>query len=175
MKSLYVLTALSVLAPQYLQAEDPKSAYAPGVIKGTFVIQGLHCPPCTRTVEAALAKTKGVQSAKVDWKTKNAWLTFDEGVISAQQVAQTIAGTPHMMGGGMHYKGTLALKVEGLKDEGANKTAKDALSQVPGVSKVYIYPQQQSAVVEFADKGKTTSQQLIEALTKAGFPTALFK
>src|SRR5438552_3765775 len=85
----------------------------------TFVIQGLHCPPCTSTVERSLVGIKGVQSAKVDWRTKNAWITLDESVISAQQVAQTIAATPHMMGRGMHYAASLALKVPALKDNAA--------------------------------------------------------
>ncbi|HEX3870889.1 MAG TPA: heavy metal-associated domain-containing protein, partial [Pirellulales bacterium] len=98
--------------------------------KQTFLIRGLHCPPCTRTVEASLARVKGVQSVKVDWTSKNARVAFDESVISAQQVAQVIATTPHMMGGGMHYKGSLALKVPGL-DDAKGKAAKEALAKVP--------------------------------------------
>jgi copper ion binding protein len=168
MRFLFALTVIILLGWHLAAAVAAET-------KGTFVIQGLHCPPCTSTVESALAKIKGVQSAKIDWKTKNARITFDEQVISAQQLAQTIAGTPHMMGGGLHYKGTLALQVAGLKDDAAIKTAKDTLGQVAGVSKVYVYPQQQSVLVEFAAGGKTTSQQLIEALAKAGFQASEFR
>jgi copper chaperone CopZ len=143
-----------------------------GPAKQTFVVQGLHCPPCTNTVESALKRLKGVQTAKVDWRTKNAWITFDEGLISAQQVAQTIAETPHMMGRGMRYEASLALKVPGVKDDAAAERAKAALAEVPGVAAVYAYPQQESVAVRFGGTGKTTTAELIVALKKAGFDAA---
>lgn len=67
--------------------------------KRTFLVQGLHCPPCTRTVEASLKSLKGVgRHSSSSWNSKNAWITFDESVVSAQQIAGSIAATPHMMG-----------------------------------------------------------------------------
>ena len=150
------------------RADEPKSDSASKATKGTFVIQGLHCPPCTRTVESSLSKTKGIQSAKVDWNTKNVRLTFDESVISAQGVAQAIAKTPHMMGGGLRYTGLLALKVPSLKDDAAGAKVKEALKTTEGVSQVWTYPQQQSIVVGFGDKGTLKSQDLIAALAKTG-------
>jgi copper chaperone CopZ len=144
-------------------------------VKQTFVLQGLHCPPCANTVEAALKRTKGVEIAKVDWNSKNAWITFDEKVISAQQVAETIANTPHMMGRGMHYQASLALKVPELKDDAAAAKAKAALGEVSGVSAVYAYPQQQSIAVRFQPAGKLTTADLTSALKKAGLEATPFK
>lgn len=149
-------------------------AVAGEAVKQTFVVQGLHCPPCTGTVESALKRTKGIESVKVDWKTKNAWITFDESAISAQQVSQAIAATPHMMGRGMHYQASLALKVPNLKDDAAAEKAKTALSEVPGVVAVYAYPQQQSLAVRFSGAGKVTTADLIAALKKAGFEATPF-
>ncbi len=143
-------------------------------VKQTFVVQGLHCPPCTNTVEAALKRTKGIEAVKVDWRTKNAWVTFDESLISAQQVAQAVAVTPHMMGRSMHYQASLALKVPELKDDAAAEKAKSALGDVPGVATVYAYPQQQSLAVRFNGAGKVTTAELIAALKKAGFEAAPF-
>jgi copper chaperone CopZ len=136
--------------------------------KATFLITGLHCPPCTRTVETSLSHAKGLRSIKVDWKTKNARVEFDEAVLPAQSVAQLIAATPHMMGGNMHYGGWLALKTPDLKDESTAKQIKDVLSQMEGVKQVATYPAQHSVGIAFATKGDLTSAQLIEALTKAG-------
>jgi copper chaperone CopZ len=136
--------------------------------KATFLITGLHCPPCTRTVESSLAKSKGLHSIKVDWKTKNARIEFDEEVLPAQRVAQLIAATPHMMGRNMRYGGWLALKVPDLKDDATAKQVKDALRKVEGVKQVATYPKQHSVGVAFAAKGALTSAQLIEALNKAG-------
>ncbi len=141
-------------------------------IKHTFLIQGLHCPPCTRTVEASLKRTKGVQDATVEWSSKNAWITFDDSVVSAQQIAQTIATTSHMMGRGMRYQASLALKVPSLADVATGETAKSALSKVPGVTQVYVYLPQKSVAVDFSSAGKVTTQQLIEALNQAGIEAA---
>lgn len=161
----FFMSGMSAIA-----ADGPADA---GTVKQTFVVQGLHCPPCTSTVESALKRIKGVQSAKVDWRTKNAWISFDEGVVSAQQVAQSIAATPHMMGGGMRYQASLALKVPGLTEETADK-AKVALATVPGVADVYAYPQQQSIVVRFGNSGKLTTAELIATLKKEGIDASPF-
>jgi len=170
---LIALSAASFLLPATTThaADEPAAA---GSVKQTFVVQGLHCPPCTNTVAAALKRTKRVENVKVDWNTKNAWITFDERLISAQQVAQQIAATPHMMGRGMHYQASLALKVSGVKDDAAAEKAKAALADVPGVAAVYAYPQHESVAVRFGEEGKATTADLIAALKKAGFDAAPF-
>ncbi|MCI0361480.1 MAG: cation transporter [Planctomycetaceae bacterium] len=136
--------------------------------QATFLITGLHCPPCTRTVEASLLRTKGVRSVSVDWRTHNAKVAFDESQLPAQALAQRIAGTAHMMGGGMRYGGWLALKAEGTKDEKTAEAAKAALLKVPGVAKVVVYPAQESVGVLFDASGKATSTQLVDSLAEAG-------
>lgn len=152
-------------------AEDPKAE----TTQATFLIKGLHCPPCTKTVEGSLKRAKGVQSATVDWRTKNAKISFDESKLSAQSLAHLIHATPHMMGGGMQYEGWLALRVDGLEDEKTAATAKAALTKVPGVAKVVIYPAQGSVGVQFDGKAKTTSTELIEALKADGLTATNLK
>ena len=170
---LIALSAASFLLPATTThaADEPAAA---GSVKQTFVVQGLHCPPCTNTVASALKRTKGIENVKVDWNSKNAWITFDERVISAQQVAQQIAATPHMMGRGMHYQASLALKVPGVNDDAAAEKANAALTAVPGVTDVYAYPQQQSIAVRFSGAGKATTADLIAALKNAGFEASPF-
>lgn len=96
--------------------------------KATFLVSGLHCPHCTKTVEGSLLKTKGVKSVSIDWKTKYGTIEFDESVLPAQLLAQKIAATPHMMGGDMKYESWLALKVPSVKDETSGKAVKGALA-----------------------------------------------
>ena len=145
-----------------------------GPTKATFVISGLHCPPCTSTVQASLARMKGVKSVAVDWNTKNAKIEFDESVLPAQALAAAIDGTPHMMGGGMRYGGWLALKVPAIKDDASGQKTKDVLSKVEGVSKVVVYPTAHSAVIQFAGKGTVSSRQLTDALAKEGIEASNF-
>ncbi len=132
----------------------------------TYLITGLHCPPCVKTVESALTRIPGVRSAKVDWNTKNARIEFDETVAPAQMLAQRIGSTAHMMGGNLHYEGWLALKVPEVKDEALAKKAKETLGKLAGVQAVVVYPQQQSIGVQFDAKAKLTTRDLIDALSK---------
>lgn len=147
------------------QSQQPDDAE---VTEATYMIGGLHCPPCTKTVEASLKKSRGIQSVKVDWKSKSARVTFDESILPAQQVADLIAATPHMMGGDMQYRGSLALSVPQLKDTKSAQMANESLSKVPGVSKVTTYPKQRVVAVAFSGRGKVTSEQLIAVLKEAG-------
>lgn len=145
-------------------ADEPQTSST----KATYLVTGLHCPPCTKTVEGSLAKTKGVKSVSVDWRTKNAKIEFDESVLPAQELAQKIAGTPHMMGRGMQYGGWLALKVPSVKDDASGKAVKDALAKTEGISQVATYPAQHSIGIQFSAKGKMSSQEIIDLLAKAG-------
>ncbi len=164
-----LLTSLSAADP----TQSSKDAAAPETVKATFLITGLHCPPCTATVEKAVKSIKGVKSVKVDWATKNAKVEYDEKEIVAQQIASRIASTSHMMGGNMQYSGWLSLKVPDVTVEGNAEKAKSALTKIKGISKVAVYPQQKAVGVEFTAKGDITSTQLIEALKEAGLEASV--
>lgn len=164
--------SLGLIASAQEPGKQPASGTEP--TKATYLVTGLHCPPCTRTVESSLSRVNGIRSIKVDWQKKSAQVEFDEGVLSAQRVAQLIAGTPHMMGGNMKYAGWLALRVPELKDEATAQSVKDALAKLPGVTRVAAYPAQHSMSVEFGAQGAVSSRQLIEALGAAGFKADTF-
>ena len=160
-----VISFLSVSLPAMstsLHAQESAST------KATYLVTGLHCPPCTQTVQNSLARTKGVKSIAVDWNAKSAKVEFDESVLPAQSLAQKIAATPHMMGSNMHYVGWLSIKVPSVKDADTGQVAKDAVMKVEGVSQVAVYPQNHSIAIQFSSKGKLTSQDVIKALAKAG-------
>lgn len=157
-------------------AEEPtQSEPTAEPVKATFLITGLHCQPCTRTVQSSLRGVEGVRSVKVDWKTKNAWVEFDEAVLPAQKLAQRIADTPHMMGSDMTYGAWLALKVPKLRDKATGIKVKDTLSKLAGVRRVVAYPARQALGVQFGEEGEVTSRQLIDALHEAGFDAENFQ
>lgn len=171
MRTFWLACVLAV-APAISFADDP--APAP-TTKATFLVTGLHCPPCTRTVQSSLQRTKGVRSVNVDWRTKNATIEFDETQLSAAGLAQRIAGTAHMMGGNMRYSGWLALHVDGMGDAKKAEDAKAALMKVPGVAQVAVYPAQNSVGIRFDAAGKATSGELIKALEVAGLTAGNLK
>ncbi len=168
MSKFFLASALFVAFVVSVRADEPPKPDNKPMTSATYLITGLHCPPCTKVVEGSLSKAAGVHSVKVDWETKNAKIEFDETVIPAERVAQLIAATPHMMGPNLHYDGWLALKAAGVKDEASAKTAKDAISKVTGVKKVEAFPAQHMVEVQFAADGNVTSGQLIDALASAG-------
>jgi copper chaperone CopZ len=143
--------------------------------KSLYMVTGLHCPPCSTTVEGSLKKLKGVQSIRVSFKDKSANIDFDESAISAQEVAKALSATPHMMGPRMQYGGALVLGVEGVKDKATAAKATAALSKVEGVANVNVFPDQEAVGIEFNGKGKTTSKQLLDALEKAGLKGASYR
>ena len=142
--------------------------------QATFLINGLHCPPCTNTVQSSLARVKGVKSVAVDWNTKHAKIQFDESVLPAQALASAIERTPHMMGAGMRYGGWLALSVPSITDDATGKKVKDALGKVEGVKSAAVYPAQHKAAVLFAGNGTMSSRQVIDALAKEGIEATTY-
>ena len=156
--------------PWFVNAADAP----PAATKATFMVTGLHCPPCTKTVEGALAGIKGVNSIIVDWRTKSAKVEFDESILPAQLLALHFAATPHMMGGDMKYDGWLALKAPSVKDEANAKKVKETLKVVEGIHQVAVYPAQGAIGVQFSAKGKLTTKEVIDRLAKAGVEAATY-
>ncbi|HUQ71055.1 MAG TPA: heavy metal-associated domain-containing protein [Planctomycetaceae bacterium] len=177
MTSLLAIAMVGLPVATTVAADDPPATISeakPELLKSTFLLSGLHCPPCTTTVERSLKGIKGVRSVKVDWTTKNARVEFDEKEVTAQQLAAQIGSTPHMMGAGMRYAGWLALKTPGIDTAGASDKAKTALMAVKGVTAVTVYPQQKALGVAFAPQGKATTDELLTALKDAGVEATLF-
>ena len=172
---LLCFAAVELTATTWLMAGQ-KDADKPGqptekkenVVQATYLITGLHCPPCTTTVEQSLRRTPGIRSVKVDWRTHNARIEFDENAVSAQKVALLVNRTPHMMGGGMRYGGWLSLRVTGVKDEATAKKAKETLAGIKGVTSVVVYPAQEAVGIAFSDSGEITTKQLIQSLADTG-------
>lgn len=168
--AILALTASAIAAEP---SSDVKTPPQPQTVKCTYTITGLHCPPCTSTVEKSVKSIKGVQSAKVDWKTKNAQIEFDEQQVTAQQIAERIRTTSHMMGASMHYGSSIVLQVPEIGGMSNADKAKTALAKIPGVSKVTIYPKEKTIGVVFAEKGNVSTTQLIDTLKQAGLEAKL--
>jgi copper chaperone CopZ len=169
MKSLhYLAPAIMALAANGFAQESKAQPVKGEVTKAMYMVTGLHCAPCTTTVEGSLRKVKGVDGIKVDFQGKYATIEFKENIISAQEVARALSTTPHMMGRNMQYGGTLVLHVAGVNDAATGQKATAALRAVEGVAKVTLFPKQQAVGIEFTPTGKVTSKQLTDALKEAG-------
>lgn len=87
MKSFTVLLAsLGIVA----------GAHAAGAHSATLAVSNMDCATCPITVRMALQRVPGVESAKVDFKTKLAVVTFDPAKTKPEALvkATTDAGYP---------------------------------------------------------------------------------
>ncbi|HMO84696.1 MAG TPA: cation transporter [Lacipirellulaceae bacterium] len=166
-RSLLLLAAFAV-STESLRAEEPE------LVEATFLVTGLHCPPCTRTVEASIAPLPGVQSIVVDWKTKAAKVTFDPAATSAWSIVQRVSQTRHMMGGRLKYAAWLGLSVPELKDDRAAAAIKSTLQDVEGVAAVSVYPKQHIVAVLFDGKTEVEVEELMRAIKEAGYEAQLY-
>ena len=165
----FLFVGLLFAASPVLRADEK----APPAVKASFQIAGLHCAPCTATVERSLKSLKGVKNIKVDWATKIAKVEFDEHDVVAQKVASRIASTAHMMGGNMHYAGTLSIQVPKLATGETADKAKKVLSELKGVSKVVLDLNAKTVSVAFSTDGDVSTVQLLGALKDAGIEASL--
>jgi periplasmic mercuric ion binding protein len=87
MKSLALLLASTVIAG---------GAHAAGAHRATLAVTNMDCATCPITVRMALERVPGVESAKVDFKTKLATVAFDPTKTKPEALvkATTEAGYP---------------------------------------------------------------------------------
>ena len=121
-----------------------------------------------------MKKVEGIKSTTVNFPNKLATVEFDESVISAQEVSRAAFQAPHMMGKDTKYGAFLMLSVPDAKDKATQAKATTALGKVEGVAKATYYPQTKAVAIQFADKGKLTSTELIKALEDAGVKAGQF-
>lgn len=61
------------------------------IIKKTYSINGMHCASCVRSIERALTKTPGIDSAVVNLATEQATVTYDQKQCNEKQIASSVA------------------------------------------------------------------------------------
>jgi len=170
MKVLICLAALGmVVLAATGNAQDTKKEPSKGEItKAMYWVPNQHCSECASALEGSLKKVEGIKSTTVSFPTKWATVEFDESVISAQEVSRAMFQAPHAMGKDMKYGGFLLLSLPDAKDKATITKATTTLEKVEGIAKAVYYPQTKFVAIQFADKGKVTSTQLIKALEDAG-------
>lgn len=67
------------------------SAFAAATKTATLDVTNMQCPACPITVRKALEKVPGVDSAKVDLKTKRALVAFDPAKTTPEALTKATA------------------------------------------------------------------------------------
>lgn len=172
MKAMLCLATIGYLAlTTNGNAQDPTKSE---MTDAWYMVQNLHCPLCATTLEDGLKKVAGIKTVSVNINMKSANINFDEKVISAQELARAMTQTAHAMGARERYGAVLVLSVPDAKDKATGAKAVAALKKVAGIANVTFYPQPKTVGIQFADKGKVTSADLISALEKEGLKGSQF-
>lgn len=58
--------------------------------KAIFPIEGMKCGGCVKSVKKALDSLKGVKTAEVSLEKKNAEITFDETILTEEEIISAI-------------------------------------------------------------------------------------
>ncbi len=56
----------------------------------SWMIEGMHCAGCARTIEARLAREPGVQRAEVAFSTRSARILLDPNIAAPEALASLI-------------------------------------------------------------------------------------
>lgn len=67
------------------------TAFAAGARTATLAVTNMDCAVCPITVRKALERLPGVESAKVDFKTKRAVVAFDPGKTTPEALTKATA------------------------------------------------------------------------------------
>lgn len=73
-------------------------------VKKTYLIKGMHCASCVRTIERALTKTAGISNAVVNLATEKATVSFNPKFCNEKQIASAVASVGYNIvvnGGGI--------------------------------------------------------------------------
>jgi len=67
------------------------------MITKTYNLETLTCPSCSIKNEGALRKTKGVEEVEVLFNSSKAKVTFDESIISQDDIKDIIEGLGYIV------------------------------------------------------------------------------
>ncbi|MBI2656120.1 copper ion binding protein, partial [Candidatus Woesearchaeota archaeon] len=138
--------------------------------KTTIAISGMHCATCAQTIEKALAKTKGVLKASVNFASEKANVEFDKNVTDGNSLKNIIKKTGYKVIEQHQETGNAAevkLKVIGMDNPHCVGTVGDALNLLSGVISRELYVNQ-NAFIRY-DQTLTSLEEIKKIIKKAGY------
>jgi Cu+-exporting ATPase len=120
--------------------------------KTVIRIGGMHCVACAQTIEKALRKEAGIESANVNFATEKAVVEYDPNKVSLSRIAEVIreAGYEPI---GIPKEGErtreVSLKIAGMSCASCAATIEKALRKLEGVKSAHVNFATERATVEY--------------------------
>ncbi|MBD8067784.1 heavy metal translocating P-type ATPase [Bacillus sp. PS06] len=130
-------------------------------------ITGMTCAACASRIEKNIGKVPGVQKANVNLATEKASVTYNPDEASVEEIIAKIKKT----GYGVQEE-KVNFNITGMTCAACATRIEKVLNKVDGVTDAVVNLATEKANVEFIP-GKTTIDQLIAAIKKAGYGAKL--
>jgi len=125
-------------------------------------VSGMTCTTCAATVEKALADTKGVEQASVNFASEKASIDYDPEKVDFSKIRDAVTGS----GYGIATQKSI-FPVSGMTCASCVARVEEALKNVPGVVSVNVNLASEKATVEYT--GGTEVADLRRAVKDAGY------
>jgi Cu+-exporting ATPase len=136
-----------------------------------FLISGMTCASCVRTIETSLSKLDGVEKASVNLMTEEAEVVFDQNLVNSQKIIDRIDS--------VGYKGEeksestkLDLDITGMTCASCVRTIENSIKKVEGVNLATVNLTTEKAHVEY-DSSHVSTRTIIDAVEKVGYGASL--
>ncbi|HET6528103.1 MAG TPA: copper ion binding protein, partial [Balneolaceae bacterium] len=131
----------------------------------TLKIEGMHCASCVSAVEKSLKKVDGVESASVNLATETASVSFDDDLVTDQDLKQAVENAGYAVA--EEEAQTRTLKVEDMHCASCVNTVEDWLIRLEGVQEVNVNLATDTVKVTFT--GNLTLDDFEQAVESAGY------
>jgi Cu+-exporting ATPase len=135
--------------------------------KVTINILGMHCVSCVNSIESALKSLDGVQQAKVNFVSQQAFIEYDPTKVKLHTLHQVIHNTGYQTIPEEKQIKTLALKIMGMDNPHCLNTVKSTLNSLKGIVEKELSVSQK-AKIQF-DTSVISSEQIKQAIKQAGY------
>lgn len=129
----------------------------------------MTCASCATRIEKNLSKVEGVKQASINLASEKAKVTFDPNRVSVDQLIEQVKKTGYDV-----RKETATLTISGMTCASCATRIEKGLKKVEGVLNASVNLANEKATVEFIP-GKTSIDQLLAAVKKAGYEAKLYE
>ena len=129
-------------------------------------VEGMSCASCARTVQDALAGTRGVTAATVNYATTKAAVEYDEATTSAADLVHAVREAGYQCD-----VATVRFVVQDLHYAASVTPLEESLGRLPGVVRASANQATETVTVDYVP-GAVTASDLERAVVAVGFAVA---
>lgn len=134
-----------------------------------FKVSGITCASCSNSIESALGKLKGIETATVSPLQGQAVVKYVPELISAKKIKEAVEDTGFLVDEFPEQDIAICrIRIKGMACTNCSESVERALSMTDGVKKAVVGLSLEEAKVHF-DPNATSTRRIIEAVEDAGF------